>query len=1064
MSEVVPDDGLFPTALTSPKIVSEQDDERHTTSNSRRRNRPSGTTSDYSVKFQDRASEHGHLSHKTSTSKHESEIADSTQSYDVSRTSETASLPNSRRESRNRTTNASPALLSSDTATMEGEESFTPKKALSESPVQSEPKSEKRVQFQEPRRVVFKDQKQYRSSTSSSPASRKETRVTVAPKPATPSPGQSSSSIRSKETTPKRPSIKSPVKRQTWLQEWNSLPEHVRNNPYVLKRFGNLVSTPEKTRIPRVAMTAKERKAQAPPPAIDDLTQMLLDGSISPEDSDVSIDNLKESSHQLRQLERDMVQRGEYLEAGRISDVRRKVNQVVYKRKTYEQDKAGIEELVSKRNELVALVEAARNDWNAIIENHDQASYAKRRQLEGRQQREEYDFQMNIPEDLTPEFKRYSVALLQMRSKEQNLAVNEQWQAAHAMKQKADRLEAEERDKNFAKMEKFYRRKKKRMRQRHEQELRVQSEYASMRRMEKVNARDSSLRGQENRIKSLERAIDRKCRQKGVRHADLDLEKVDERRIAIVRAAEESNPITAKRASTAADKRTLIMTPKVKMQAFSPFISESSTPCAKSSGYMSPAKTPVTCTTSEADEYDADYLDRGVQHDSDPMFEGTLEDALMATPFELSTAEDDRVSSEFKKQSGFESDDEGRKDKETSTAEIRESGTGHVSEIGSAVQESAHSVKRSSSARNSERNSSAREVRRYEKGSERESDREERRSEARKSERESDREEKKSEARRSERESDREEKKSEARRSERESDREERRSEARRSERESDREERRSEARRSESDRGYHQSESGRKRERESPARESDRERKNSESSNRFEKESDRESHRSESARKSERGSPAKESDRETNLSESARKSERASSERESDRERNVSESRNKHEKESSVRESDHERRRGESALKCERESEQEESEKVSSARDYDKNEPNPVEKEEKPSIDSDQEHNQNVPSDETTEDFEGITITEEDDVKAASMAFEKDGSDRQHDKRPKFEDGSEKKPTSNTNSSPFKNGSGSGTKGDRSEKQRHKPKKTESGEDGKDAEHRRRRRHRHEK
>jgi hypothetical protein len=69
-----------------------------------------------------------------------------------------------------------------------------------------------------------------------------------------------------------------------------------------------------------------------------------------------------------------------------------------------------------------------------------------------------------------------------------------------------------------------------------------------------IHARDRSIRGQENRIENLEKAITLKCEQRGIKQGQINLDLVDEERLAKIRAHEDSNPVSNKRAASAMTK------------------------------------------------------------------------------------------------------------------------------------------------------------------------------------------------------------------------------------------------------------------------------------------------------------------------------------------------------------------------------------------------------------------------------------------------------------------------------------------------------------------------------
>jgi hypothetical protein len=336
-------------------------------------------------------------------------------------------------------------------------------------------------------------------------------------------------------------------KRKSFLEEMRGIPPTIRDNPHILRRM-NVHVPPKAPSIPRAALSPADYRAKTRGP-LAPYSAAVLNGTEG--DRQPSRDELQVASSQLRDLQHELVDRGDYVGARAAYRAYVKVNDRLQRRATFEKDKSDIEALICKRNELIALVQATADDWDGMIADHAARTKAQLTELDERHEEELNEFDRNTPEDLAPLFRRNSVTYLKMRSKERNLANNTHFNQAIALQAKADIVEQQEREANFEAMDIYYRHKKRRLRERQARVFDGCAEFATIRRDEMIHARDRSIRGQRNRIENLEKAIVLKCEQRGIKQGQINLDLVDEERVAKIRAHEDSNPVSNKRAASA---------------------------------------------------------------------------------------------------------------------------------------------------------------------------------------------------------------------------------------------------------------------------------------------------------------------------------------------------------------------------------------------------------------------------------------------------------------------------------------------------------------------------------
>ncbi|OHT06196.1 hypothetical protein TRFO_25811 [Tritrichomonas foetus] len=363
----------------------------------------------------------------------------------------------------------------------------------------------------------------------------------------------SDSSFQKKDQRPKSAlstnanrSLKRYKKRISYNQEMKSIPDSIKFNEHIMRRYA-IYTSPKSNKIPRAAMTKNDYNAKELTP-LDELSQKLFNEEKP--DEETTIEELKKAAHQLREYEREMVNRGNYVDARSASNALARTNKLIYKQENFNANKGNIEQLVAKKNELQAILDATNNDWDDIVNNHDLDTQTKIDQINLKHQEELNTFDNNIPEDLPPLFKRNSVGYLKLRSKEKYLAITKDFNGAIMLQKQADIIQIEEEEHNFAKLDSYYRLKKKRLIAAQERNLKSFKEYSNMRRSEMLTCKEASVRGIINRINNLDKQIKRECEKRNIKQNQINLDLVDDERIQLIREKEESNPISRKRAAS----------------------------------------------------------------------------------------------------------------------------------------------------------------------------------------------------------------------------------------------------------------------------------------------------------------------------------------------------------------------------------------------------------------------------------------------------------------------------------------------------------------------------------
>ena len=360
---------------------------------------------------------------------------------------------------------------------------------------------------------------------------------------------QTSLSQNSRISTAK-PRYHLPPKKLSYNQEFLLIPDSIKNNPYVARHINRYPTTA--STIPRAAIKHEDYRSLSAP-KLDEYTQKRLNNEEY--DKNVSVDQLKSSSNQLRLLERYCIDQCQYPQAKQAMITYKKILREITSKSNHLATKSNLDELLAKRNELLALVEFYRSEWNTTLKAYDETVEERENELQKQFEDELKYFIEEIPEGLPPLFQRNSKEYLEMRSKEKHLAITRQFDEAQKMKQKADALHIIEQEKNQESKDAYYRKKEKRLIKKQQATFNNFVELSDDKREQLQRKRNDQIEGALTRVKLINKQIEKICEEKGISQKDLDLNIVDEERVKLLQKTETSFPIPGFRMSALATRQ-----------------------------------------------------------------------------------------------------------------------------------------------------------------------------------------------------------------------------------------------------------------------------------------------------------------------------------------------------------------------------------------------------------------------------------------------------------------------------------------------------------------------------
>lgn len=170
-----------------------------------------------------------------------------------------------------------------------------------------------------------------------------------------------------------------------------------------------------------------------------------------------------------------------------------------------------VESSVIKHKELQQVVQRILTQWNEQYDEFVQTTETEYAELIAKHEKELNDFDANSPEELTPQYRKRSVALLESRNKEHILANNHQFEAAKQLRAKNDEIESKEAMRQYERMQNDYLKRREKLISQQEEQVRVFLSHADSARTKMLQTRANLLQGYLKRMEKLNTEIAELC-------------------------------------------------------------------------------------------------------------------------------------------------------------------------------------------------------------------------------------------------------------------------------------------------------------------------------------------------------------------------------------------------------------------------------------------------------------------------------------------------------------------------------------------------------------------------
>lgn len=332
-------------------------------------------------------------------------------------------------------------------------------------------------------------------------------------------------------TTAKNNDLRAKDKRPTILQPLSKKSNSRKNN------FDHIRMAPH---------TAHGRRRLAPAPVkLDALAEEVISNPVQLPQRE---DEIQRVLKQLDPLQKQHIRNGEYPEAQKIQ----RIIMSLKKKLVHEQENSlDVNDVAGKHQEVQAIISKLLNDWNSQYDEFLQTTDDEIKALQKSQEEELAIFDASMPVELTPHYRKKSIALIEARDKERALALNRKFRAAQRVKEKTDEAEQVEANIQFNKMQEDFMKKREKIINRQDEQMNVLVEHAEATRLRMLKQRDASIEGYIKRINYLDDQLDTMCKNGKTNEDEINKYMESNDRAKLIAEIETAYPIPLMRPGTA---------------------------------------------------------------------------------------------------------------------------------------------------------------------------------------------------------------------------------------------------------------------------------------------------------------------------------------------------------------------------------------------------------------------------------------------------------------------------------------------------------------------------------
>jgi hypothetical protein len=247
--------------------------------------------------------------------------------------------------------------------------------------------------------------------------------------------------------------------------------------------------------------TAKQDKGRFRPVQLDALTLRVLNDPFDLPDNPKKLEMLGE---QLSDFRQQCIASGKFWETQVVQRILRSIDA-----KMKAADARERQTLLQKKKfvEIQEVLGQKMQQWDSTFNEFMDQVNVEIDSLQRKQQSELATFDASCPDHLTTPYRKRSMTLIAMRDKERALAMNSRFLAAHRLKERSTALEDQEARLQLARMREDFLRRRNRLIDKHNEQMRVLMEHVDAARLALIKNRSHLIEGRVKRMGLIDESL-----------------------------------------------------------------------------------------------------------------------------------------------------------------------------------------------------------------------------------------------------------------------------------------------------------------------------------------------------------------------------------------------------------------------------------------------------------------------------------------------------------------------------------------------------------------------------
>lgn len=258
--------------------------------------------------------------------------------------------------------------------------------------------------------------------------------------------------------------------------------------------------------------TAQPYRRHVDKPNLDEQAENYLNGSKGEEEEEeeiTSIEDCRSIKSQLKKLLAYLIQERDYHQGLNVHQKIIQLDAKIWELDHYTDELYGMRHRMAKHQEIEQVVKLYLDDWETSFSEFLENAQLEANQIEEENLKELEEFDSQIPEDLTIEFRKPSKRLIDIRNAERRLALDNRLPMAMKLKKIGDQIEQVEAEEAFKKQKSLINERRRRLIKEQKERIKVFYAHINSVKLTLVQQRDKLIQGYLFRLNDLDKKLDK---------------------------------------------------------------------------------------------------------------------------------------------------------------------------------------------------------------------------------------------------------------------------------------------------------------------------------------------------------------------------------------------------------------------------------------------------------------------------------------------------------------------------------------------------------------------------